>query len=304
MPSYRARLAKLIGRFNRKFVMATFYPISYQRFITSEIAPRLIRPGALCECRPVSGCGVPAAWAVPTEASDGRAILYLHGGGYAIGSLSSHRSLVEQIAVAAGCPALMIDYRLAPESRFPAAVEDAIAAYEWLLSQGVEAQNIIIAGDSAGGGLSVAAMLSLRDSGRPLPAAAVLLSPWVDIELSGGSVKGKAAEDPMLEAKGLSKWGRLYAGDSDPRDPLMSPIHARLDGLPPMMIQVGSCEILLDDSRRLALRAAEAGVTVELDIWDGMFHVWQAFSPFVPESKAAIQKIGAFCRDAFAGCVS
>ena len=240
--------------------------------------------------------GTPGEW-ITTEGGAAEAtILYLHGGGYVIGSINSHRELISRIARAAGARALAIDYRLAPEHPFPAAVEDATKAYRWLLHHGVSPESIVIAGDSAGGGLTVATLLALRDAGDPLPAAAVCISPWTDLEITGESMVTKADVDPMIrpdEAKGEAA---RYYGEAGPRHPLVSPIHADLSGLPPLLVQVGTSEVLLSDSTRLAERAKAAGVDVTLEEWEEMIHVWHFFAFMLPEGQQAIERIGEFVR--------
>lgn len=294
MPSVTSRVFKVVIRVVVNVFINDYYPKRYLRFVYSSVLPLLSPevPGVRCEALNISG--IPAAWLIPDNADEGQAILFLHGGSYVIGSIKSHRDLASQLAAAARCRALIVDYRLAPENRFPAAVEDAATSYKWLLSQGYEPEKIMVAGDSAGGGLAVAALISLRDSGHPMPAGAMLLSPWTDLEVTGGSVKSRAWRDPMLSAGALRKDAARYLGDADARDPLASPIYADLKGLPPLYIQAGTSEILLDDATRLAERAEADGVEVDLDIWPGMFHVWQFFSPFIPESKKAIQELGEF----------
>jgi epsilon-lactone hydrolase len=236
----------------------------------------------------------------PPDVEPGRAVLYLHGGGYVIGSIQSHRELAARVGRAARAEVLLVDYRLAPEHPFPAAIEDAVAAFRWVLAQGFDRRHVAIAGDSAGGGLTVATLLALRDAGGPLPAAAVCLSPWVDMEGTAASLATNAATDPVVQKDGLLAMARLYLGAADARDPRASPIHADLSGLPPMLVQVGKAETLLDDSVRLAERARAAGVDVTLDPWDDMIHVWQAFS-MLPEAHRAVDKIGAFLRERLAG---
>ncbi len=297
MPSVSFRIAKAMVRLNGLLMLDGFGPVKYQRFLFSEVVPRLAKkvPGVRNE--PADIPGIPAEWLIPEGAANDQVLLYLHGGGYVIGSINSHRGLASQIAAAARCRALIIDYRLAPENKFPAAVEDAVASYRWLLSQGYEPEKIAIAGDSAGGGLTAAALVSLRDSGDPLPAAALLLSPWTDLEVIGESCKTVGWRDPLVSKGILKKYTRMYMGGKDPRDPLASPIYADLKGLPPLCIHVGTCEVLLDDARRLSAKAEEDGVSVDLDICEGMFHVWQFLSPVVPESKEAIEKLGNFVRD-------
>jgi monoterpene epsilon-lactone hydrolase len=245
---------------------------------------------------PVSANGVPAEWIAPPGATADRTIFYLHGGGYTIGSINTHREMVSRLSRAAGARALAIDYRLAPEHPFPAAVEDSTAAYRWLLGNGVDPGRLVIAGDSAGGGLTVATLVALRDAGAPLPAAAVCLSPWVDLEGIGESATTKAAVDPMIPGDGVLAMGKVYLGDADPRTPLAAPLYADLTGLPPLLIQVGTAEVLLDDSTRLAERARSAGVDVTLEPWDDMIHVWHIFAAMLPEGQQAIDRIGEFIR--------
>lgn len=296
MPSFRSSLFKVVIRLVVTVFINDYYPKKYLRFVYSNVLPLLSPevPGVLCEALDISG--IPAAWLIPDDADEGNAILYFHGGAYVVGSIASHRATASQISVAARSRVLLVDYRLAPENRFPAAVEDAVTSYRWLLSQGYSPEKILLAGDSAGGGLAVAALVSLRNSGDPMPAAAMLLSPWTDLEVTGESVRTVAWRDPMINAGSLRKDAARYLGETDARDPLASPIYANLKGLPPLYIQVGTVEVLLDDARRLAERARADEVSVELDVWDGMFHVWQAFSPLIPESEKAIQALGEFAR--------
>jgi monoterpene epsilon-lactone hydrolase len=245
-------------------------------------------------CEPVNAGGVPAEWIAAPGAVQDRVILYLHGGGYVIGSINTHRAMIARIARASNARALAIDYRLAPEHPFPAAVDDATAAYKWLLAEGYEHGKIVIAGDSAGGGLTLAALVALRDSGVPMPAGAVPISPWTDLEGTGESVRSRAAKDPMVTQSNLAESAKQYYGARDPTDPLVSPLHANFRGLPPMLIHVGDAEILLDDSTRVAERAKAAGVKVELEVWDDMIHVWHVFAKLLPEGQQAIDKIGKF----------
>ncbi len=237
-----------------------------------------------------------AEWIVPPEAASDRVILYLHGGGYVMGSIATHRATVARIARAAKARALAIEYRLAPEHQFPAAVDDALAAYQWLLAQGYKPGKIVIAGDSAGGGLTLAALLAIRDAKAPMAAAGVAISPWADLEGTGDSHKTRAHRDPMVGSANLGPMARHYIGNQDPKHPLASPIHADYRGLPPLLIQVGDAETLLDDSNRVAARAKEHGVKVELEVWDDMVHVWHAFAKILPEGQQAIDKIGKFVR--------
>ena len=245
-------------------------------------------------CEPVNAGGVPAEWIAAPGAVQDRVILYLHGGGYVIGSINTHRAMIARIARASNARALAIDYRLAPEHPFPAAVDDATAAYKWLLAEGYEPGKIVIAGDSAGGGLTLAALVALRDSRVPMPAGAVPISPWTDLEGTGESVRSRAAKDPMVTQANLAESAKQYYGAHDPKNPLVSPLHANFRGLPPMLIHVGDAEILLDDATRVAERAKLAGVDVELEVWDDMIHVWHVFAKLLPEGQQAIDKIGKF----------
>jgi len=242
----------------------------------------------------VTAPAVPAEWLRPPSAASGRVVLYLHGGGYVIGSPRSHRHLAAAIATAAGSSALLLEYRCGPEALFPAAVDDAVAAYRWLLDQGVSAGGIAIAGDSAGGGLTVATLLALRDAGLALPAAGVCISPWVDLTCSGASYATKAVADPIVKRAGVDEMARAYLGAADRRTPLASPLFADLRGLPPLLIQVGSEEVLLDDSVQLAERARAAGVDTTLEVWDQMIHVWHWFLPLLDEAEEAVAAVGRF----------
>ena len=246
------------------------------------------------KCEPITAGGVKAEWIVPPNAENDRVILYLHGGGYVMGSINTHRAMVARIARASNAKALALDYRLAPEHPFPAAVDDATAAYRWLLAEGYAPGKIVVSGDSAGGGLTLATLLALRDAGTPMPAAAVPISALSDMEGTGESFKTKAAKDPMVEFAGLNRMAKAYLGDADPKNPLASPLYGDYRGLPPMLIQVGEAEVLLDDSTRVAEKAKAAGVKVELEAWDDMIHVWHVFAKILPEGQQAIDKIGKY----------
>jgi monoterpene epsilon-lactone hydrolase len=263
-----------------------------QRRAGMERISERVPPDVICE--KVNAGGVDAEWIAAPGATADRVILYLHGGGYVVGSVKTHRAMISRIARASNARALAIDYRLAPEHPFPAAVEDATTAYRWLLAQGYKPGRIVIAGDSAGGGLTLAALLAIRDSKLPLPAGAVPISPWTDLEGTGESVRTRATRDVMVTQENLASSARDYYGAHDPRDPLVSPVHADFRGLPPMLIQVGDAEILLDDATRVAARAKAAGVQVELEVWDDMPHVWHVFAKLLPEGQEAIDKIGKF----------
>ncbi|MCC5874203.1 MAG: alpha/beta hydrolase [Gammaproteobacteria bacterium] len=236
--------------------------------------------------------GVPVEWITAGGADGRRTVLYLHGGGYVLGSAATHRSLASRLSAAAGVRVLVVDYRLAPEHPFPAAVEDALTAYRWALAQGLKAEQMAIAGDSAGGGLALALLVSIREAGLAMPACAVCLSPWVDLEGKGATTAPGVVDDPMVTLEGIQGMAAAYAA-GQLNAPLASPLHADLAGLPPLLIQVGTREILLDDARRVAAKAQTAGVNVTLEEQAGLIHVWQMF-PNVPESDQAVARIGAF----------
>jgi monoterpene epsilon-lactone hydrolase len=245
---------------------------------------------------PVAANGVRAEWtSTPNDARDG-ALLYLHGGGYVIGSLDSHRHLAAEAGRASGVAALALDYRLAPEHPFPAAVDDALAGYRFLLARGIRPDRIAIAGDSAGGGLVVAAMLAIRDAGLAQPACGWCISPWVDMEAIGETMSSRAAVDPTVQKPGLLDMARLYLNGADPRSPLAAPLYADLSGLAPLLLQVGAAETLLDDALRLAKAAGAADVRVTLEVWPEMIHVWHLFHPELAAGRRAIEAGGAFVR--------
>jgi len=251
-------------------------------------------PDARCE--KVDAGGVPAEWVMAPGYDTGRAILYLHGGGYAIGSLDTHRRLAYDISAASAAKVLLIDYRLAPEHPFPAAVDDAEATWRWLLEQGFASNRLAIAGDSAGGGLTIAALVNLRDKKLGLPACAVAISPWVDLEGSGNSITTRSAQDPMVQKDGLLWMAKMYLNGKDPKSPLAAPLHADLKGLPPVLVQVGTAETLLDDAIRIAEKMHAAGVDARLAVWPNMLHVFPLFAPVLSEGRDGCIEIGNFIR--------
>lgn len=243
----------------------------------------------------VDAGGVPAEW---IGTGDGPVVVYVHGGGYCIGSLNSHRPMLTHLASALDGRVLAVDYRLAPEHPFPAALDDACAAYRWVLAGGADPARVVVAGDSAGGGLTVATLVALRDAGDPLPAAGVCLSPWADLTQSGATMSEKADDDPMVHAEDLAKWAAAYAGsDHDPGATGLSPLFSDLAGLPPLLVEVGTAEVLLDDARRLAERARAAGVDVTLFEGEDLIHVWHFFAGAVPEADEGIARVSRFIRD-------
>ena len=248
------------------------------------------------EVEPATVGGVKGEWVRARRARQDAVLLYLHGGGYVIGSPKSHRHLVAAISEASGLSAFSADYRMGPEVPFPGAVEDAVAAYQGLLDSGIAPSKLAIAGDSAGGGLTIATLVALRDRKIPLPATAVVLSPWVDLTGSGESMHTRASRDPMIKYEDIGKMAGAYLGGADPKTPLASPIFADLKGLPPLLIQVGTEEALYDDTVRLAARADAAGVEVTAEYWGGMIHVWQVFHPILSEGRDAVQRIGSYLK--------
>lgn len=247
----------------------------------------------------VEANGVPCEMLTPPGARAGHTILYLHGGGYCWGSLASHRPLASRIAVACRVRVLLVDYRLAPEHRFPAPLEDATAAWRWLLDSGCDPATTALAGDSAGGGLTLATLVALRDAGEPMPAGAVMISPWTDLTCSGGSYETRAAQDPICSREMLEQLASLYLGEADARDPRASALFADLGGLPPLLFQVGTAEVLYDDSLRAAENAKDRNVDVQLDISQRMVHVWHLFAPMLCEGRAGIARAAKFIDGCF-----
>ncbi len=244
----------------------------------------------------VDAGGVPAEWTLRDPAADpgsSPTLLYFHGGGYTVGSPATHRRLVTSLCLAAGVDGLSVDYRLAPEHPFPAALDDALCAYRWLTGPaGVHPSKVVVSGDSAGGGLAVALLVALRDAGDPQPAGAYLLSPWTDLAATGESRRSRADVEPMLEVQGEGRSAQVYAAGQPLDNPLVSPLYAELGGLAPLLVQVGDHEILLDDSTRLADSARSAGVDVELSVWPEAFHVFQILVGVIPEADQAVAAAG------------
>jgi epsilon-lactone hydrolase len=245
----------------------------------------------------VNADGVPAEWVTAAGVTGQRAVLFFPGGAYHVGSLATLRHLVALVSDAAQARVLNAGYRLAPEHPFPAAVHDALTAYRWLLARGIAPGQIAIAGNSSGGGLALALLVALRDSGEPMPAAAVAISPWTDLEMTGESRRTRAAVDRMITPDGMKEAADWYLAGQDPRHRYASPVHADLQGLPPVLIHVGDTEILLDDSTRFAARARAVGVEVTLEVWDEMPHCWHTFAGFLPEADRAIERIGTWLQE-------
>ena len=243
---------------------------------------------------------MPCEWVLAPSTDPDLRLLYLHGGGYVSGSAAFYLAMAAHISAAAQCAVLLPDYRLVPEHRFPAAIEDCLRAYEWMIATGpsgpAPARATFIGGDSAGGGLTLATLLALRDRQQPLPAGGIALSPFADLTLSGESTRSEAETDPIMDPRCLPVFVDLCLDETDPRTPLASPIYADYSGIPPLLIQAGEYEIIRDDSVRVAAKARSAGVNVQLEVWPGMFHVFQSHEPLLPEGREAIAHIGDFMR--------
>ncbi|MGE4321654.1 MAG: alpha/beta hydrolase [Sphingobium sp.] len=244
----------------------------------------------------VNAAGLSLTWVQAPGVGRERLFVYLHGGGYKVGSARSHFDLVARISAASGAAGLILDYTRAPEAQFPAQIGELETLCAWLAEQGHAVDRVAFAGDSAGGNLALAGVLRLREKGLPLPAALVLLSPWTDLTASGESYETRADADPIHQRFMIQNMAGNYLGDADPAQPLASPLHADLAGFPPMLIQVGDRETVLDDARNLAAKAQGAGVPVQLEVWDGMIHVFQQFPDELAEARQAIDHIGAFLR--------
>jgi epsilon-lactone hydrolase len=249
----------------------------------------------------VKANGVQAEWLSTPDADPSSAILYLHGGGYVICSVESHRHLMAEVGRAAGTRTLAIDYRLAPEHPFPAPVEDTVAAYRYMLDSGLKPNRIALAGDSAGGGLVIGALLAIREAGLPLPGCGWCISPWVDMEALGASFVDRAATDPTVQKATILMMAEWYLGGADPRHPHAAPIYGDLRGLPPLLIQVGAMETLLDDSFALARKAGVSDVPVELQVWPEMIHIWHIYFPMLSAARRAIAAGGSFVRNSLRG---
>jgi acetyl esterase/lipase len=246
------------------------------------------------EVSPVTRDGLYAEWILPSQEKKDKVILYFHGGGYVTGTCKMHRTHVAKVVKGSGIGALLFAYRLAPEHPFPAAIEDSVKVYRWLLAEGVSPSQIVFMGDSAGGGLGLATLIVLRDQGIPLPAAAVALSPWTDLKCTGESYKTKLKVEALAPTESWTVFSKHYVGDNDPCLPWISPLYGDLHGLPPILIHVGENEVLLDDSIRFAEKAKDAGVDVTLKVGEGMFHCYPVCAPLFPEAKQAMDEIFAF----------
>lgn len=297
--SHRAKFVRWLTSGYMKKLDVAHVPVESARKHLEVIAKALLVRAVGVHVEESQLAGIDVDWHRPKGAREDKVLFYLHGGAYVIGSRRTHRQLVSHMAKEAGVTAVIPEYRLAPENPFPAAIDDAVAVYRALLESGFKPENIVISGDSAGGGLTVATLLALRHAGDPLPAAAVLLSPFLDVTASGESATSRADKDPWFEVSDMAVVARYYCPDESKwRDPLVSPVFANVSGLPPMMIQVGDDEILLSDSTRLAEKLEAAGIDVELEVWPDMWHVFPMFVGKMPESHRAVEKIGAYINKA------
>lgn len=240
-------------------------------------------------------------WHRPAKIGCDATLLYLHGGGYVFGSVNLYRPLTMGLAAQAGCEVFSAEYRLAPEHRCPAAIEDAVAAYDWLLASGRDPRRIVIGGDSAGGGLTLTTLMALRDRGGPMPAGAVLYSPWTDLAATGDSMETNAARDCMFQRVSIVEGAERYAGELPRADPRVSPLYGDLKGLPPMLVFASRAEMLFDDSTRLVEKALRAGIGVRFEPRDGLAHVWPMFYPLTPESREAVSITAGYIRERAAG---
>lgn len=294
--SLRARLLGPLSERLLKPIMAS--PAERMRPRLELVAGLIARVPSGVRVRSTTIGGVPADEIAPKAGATGPVLLYLHGGAYLGGSPRTHRGLLAHLAKQAGCRIVAIDYRLAPEHPYPAALEDALAAYSALLAEGIAASDLVIGGDSAGGNLTLVTAIALRERGLPLPARLMLLSPWTDLTSSGSSHVTRAARERILDPTAIPNAARTFANGLPLNDPRLSPLFADLGGLPPMLIQVGDDEMLLDDSTRLADAATRAGVRVTLQIWPGLWHVWQVLAGWMPEANRAVAQLAAFLRPA------
>jgi epsilon-lactone hydrolase len=294
--SVRAELVRLGARQLIKYRSGNDVTIEQLRRRAAAFARLVPMPPPHTQTREVIADGVKACHITTPASQSDRCILFIHGGGYIIGSPCFYRHFTWRLATATHAHVLSLDYRLAPEHPFPAALDDAFTGYQWVLANGVEPERVAVIGDSAGGGLALALLLRLRDQGIRLPAAAVALSPWTDLTLSGASLARNAMVDPMVNISLMRRSVGFYLDGADPHLPYASPLYSDPDGLPPTLIHVGSDEILRDDSVRMADRMRAAGCRVRLEIWPRMPHVWHLFAPVVPEARRAIENIGTFVR--------
>ena len=297
--SVRAELVRFALRLQKNRRRRRALPIATVRRRLQLLEPVVPGPPAGTRTEAVDADGIDAVWTAVPEAREDLCILHFHGGGYVIGTAALYRDFIWRVGRAARARVLYFDYRLAPEYPFPAALDDAAIVYRWLATR-IDPRHIAAMGDSAGGGLAMGTLQRLRDEGMTLPGAAVLISPWTDLALTGQSLASNAAADPMMDVRTFPALADCYLGGTDPRNPYASPLYGDASGLPPTLIQVGSDEVLLDDAVRMAAELKAAGCRTEIEIWPRMPHVWHLYARILPEGRTAIEHIGRFVRDALA----
>ena len=298
MVSWQARVTVLAMKALVKRRPAPVLDVARTRATLGKARPAALKLPPGWRARPADVGGIPGEWIEPANGpAPARTILYLHGGGYFFMAPQNYRPITGLLAQLGAARVFAPAYRLAPEHRFPAAVDDALACYRGLLQTGVPPQQLVLAGDSAGGGLTLALLVALRDAGDPLPAGAICLSPWTDLAATGASLNENNRRCALFYGDSIRRGAAVYLGTADARHPLASPLYADLKGLPPLLIHASRDEVLRDDSLRLAEHAKASGVAVTLELWSGVPHVWQLFGNFLPESRASFTKIAAFIRE-------
>lgn len=294
MPSIQSKILKSLMRLQTTFTAKSGrIDIAKERAKLISLAS-IFKAVVSFESQPVTVAGVPAEWITITGATPDKVLLYLHGGSYTAGSIFTHRTLAANTAWVTGARTLLIDYRLAPEHVYPAALEDAGLAYAWLIEQGFRPDQLFVAGDSAGGGLAIALLLKLRDLGKPMPSRLICYSPWTDLALTGETYQSNAKKDVVVSVDELRQSSAFYLGGVDPCTPYASPLYGDAQGLPATLVQVGSDEMLLSDAVRWADAARLAGVAVSLEVWDGMQHEWQYVARLIPEGRQALEHVREF----------
>jgi epsilon-lactone hydrolase len=295
-PSWSLELETVAEVLRRSANLSTVLPLQIQRRVIDPPRP-VTKPMREVDMRPVDAGGVSAEWFSQPDSHPGCVILYFHGGGYSTGSINSHRDFLARLCIASRMRVLAADYRLAPEHPFPAQLEDSHRVYLWLIeTQGIHPERVVLGGESAGAGLTLSTLVSLRDAGLPLPAGGVLISGWFDLDSRSTSMQFNRHYD-FVTRVGIRTMAKRFAPASEHRNPLVSPVHADMAGLPPLLIQVGAAETLLDDNLRVAEAARAAGVDVRLEVWPDMIHAWHVFAPMLEEGRRAICRIGDFVRD-------
>jgi len=295
-PTWTLELETVAEVLRRSANLSTVLPLQIQRRVIDPPRP-VTRPMREVDMRPLDAGGVSAEWFSQSDSDPDRVVLYFHGGGYSTGSINSHRDFLARLCIASKTRVLAADYRLAPEHPFPAQLEDAHRVYLWLIeAQGIHPERIVLGGESAGAGLTLSTLVSLRESGLPLPAGGVLISGWFDLDSRSTSMQFNSHYD-FVTRVAIRTMAKRFAPVSEHSNPLVSPVHAEMAGLPPLLIQVGAAETLLDDNLRVAEAARAAGVQVTLEVWPDMIHAWHVFAPMLEEGRRAICRIGDFVRD-------